>query len=462
MKYKCSECGKIYSKKFGICQSCKSVGTLELIEENSTKNSFHNKKTDIILSKNDYPKKLSEYNDKDLIRLDTGLDEFNNVLGGGIVADSVNMLSGDPGIGKSTLLIQVASNIAKKYKVLYATGEESGIQVKDRAKRLGIDINNENLVLWAQENIDKIIKYIENEHPRFVIVDSMQTMFTETINSRKGSPTQLTDCCNKLISVAKNSENPVAIFIIGHNTKSDDVAGPKTISFLVDGTFAFEGDPFRDYRILRSSKNRFGSVNEIGIFEMKKEGLIGVKNPSKCFLEDSEVQECGSVISCLMEGTRPILTEVQSLVCESVFGQPRRMATGIDYNRMILISAILERKCGIPLGRSDIYVNIAGGLKALDRSVDLAIATAIINATPQDMKPIAKDICFLGELGLTGEVRYVYRLDSRIRELEKTGFKTVIVPAVNKINKKDYKKINVIQVKTIKEIADMMLKNKLS
>jgi len=411
--YICNECGYEHPKWNGQCNGCKSWNTLEEV-------------TPFVGAGSARPQsavttcKLNKIDSTDDIRINTGTPELNRVLGGGLIKGSVVLLSGEPGIGKSTLLLQICSEL--KQSVLYATGEESQRQIKIRADRLGIKADN---VLIAQStDLLGIIGAIENEKPDLVIIDSIQTMKIDSINSVQGSVTQVRECTNLLISVAKNKEIP--IFIIGHINKDGGIAGPKVLEHIVDTVLYFEGDRRFSYRILRAVKNRFGSTNEIGVFEMRERGLHQVENPSAMLLSGRPSGVSGISVLCTMEGARPILAEVQALVTKSGFAAPRRVANGFDYNRLCLILAVLEKRTGLFFGSCDVYINIIGGLSATEPAADLAVALALYSGLCDEVVP--ETLAVFGEIGLGGEIRSVNSAAERIRECARMGFKHCIVP----------------------------------
>ena len=363
-------------------------------------------------------------------RTTTGINEFDRVLGGGIVQGSVTLVGGDPGIGKSTLLMQAASNIRSKGKVLDVSGEESPEQIKLRAERL--QINSENILLLPETNLEGIINVATDIPPSVIIIDSIQTIFTEEIPSAPGSVGQVRECAARLTSFSKKTSTP--LFIIGHVTKEGSIAGPRVLEHIVDTVLYFEGDRGHTYRILRTVKNRFGSTNEIGVFEMTETGLIEINNPSGLFLSERPTDATGSVVVSSIEGTRPILIELQALVSPTTFGMPRRTCMGVDFNRVNLLVAVLEKIGGLHLGGMDIFVNVVGGLKIIEPAVDLGILAAIVSS----FREIAIDpeTVVFGEIGLSGEIRAVSQVDARLKEASKVGFKRVIMPqgCIGRIN----------------------------
>lgn len=359
-------------------------------------------------------------------RISTGMSELDQVLGGGIVPGSLVLVGGDPGIGKSTLLLQVCRNLAERLdSILYISGEESLQQIKLRAVRIGEF--SDAMTLLCETNLDDIESIVLKKKPQAVIIDSIQTMYQENVSSAPGSVSQVREATGVLMRLAK--ENNITIFIVGHVTKEGTVAGPRVLEHMVDTVLYFEGDRHASYRILRGVKNRFGSTNEIGVFEMRREGLCEVENPSEFMLSGKPENASGSVVACAMEGTRPMLMEIQALICRSNFGMPRRTAAGLDYNRVNLLMAVLEKRMGLPLSNYDAYVNIAGGIRMNEPAADLGIVMAI--ASSYKNKPISEDTIVFGEVGLSGEVRAVTMPEQRVAEAKKLGFKTCIVPEVS-------------------------------
>ena len=453
--YFCQECGNETSKWMGQCPACGAWNSL--VEE------LVDKKTQVKLSKNTELKtsRLSEVDANFDVRITTDIREFDRVLGGGIVPGSMVLVGGAPGIGKSTLLLQTCQRLCiGGTSVLYISGEESLAQIKIRANRLGEF--NDNLHLLCETNLDDIKLVIEKEKPTVAIIDSIQTMYNESVSSAPGSVSQVRESTGVLMEIAKGLG--ITVFIVGHVTKEGTVAGPRVLEHMVDTVLYFEGDRHASYRILRGVKNRFGSTNEIGVFEMRECGLCEVANPSEFMLDGRPQDASGSIVTCSMEGTRPILVEIQSLVSSTAFEIPRRMATGCDYNRVNLIIAVLERlkdqntkkNCGVFLGKSDVYVNIAGGIKINEPSTDLGIALAIYSSY-KDITVDPYTICF-GEIGLSGEVRSVSMAEQRILEAKKLGFKNCIVPGSNLKTMSKISGINVVGVSTVKEAVDYISK----
>jgi len=395
------------------------------------------------------PVLLKDISADDSKRIKTGFDEFDRVLGGGIVKGSLVLIGGDPGIGKSTILLQVTKNLVNSgEKVLYVSGEESLRQIKLRANRLGKDFDN--LLLLSETNLDAITEVIKKNVPTTVVIDSIQTMYREDISSAPGSVSQVREATSLLMQIAKQLE--INIFIVGHVTKEGAVAGPRILEHMVDTVLYFEGDRHASYRILRGVKNRFGSTNEIGVFEMREEGLREVKNPSEYMLFGKAEDASGSVITCTMEGTRPLMIEIQALLCRSNFGIPRRQATGMDFNRVNLLMAVVEKRGGLQIGDQDAYVNIAGGIKINEPAMDLATVLAIISSYRN--KAIDSKTVAFGEVGLSGEVRAVNNARLRVMEAKKLGFKTVVLPKSN--IDADIKKIEGIELYGVSDIREAM------
>lgn len=417
----CQECGHETPKWMGKCPNCNNWNTF--VEEIVDKKTAKRIGKSLISDKK--PEKLIELKVENEDRINTGIVELNRVLGGGIVKGSLVLFGGDPGIGKSTLLIQTSGKISEENKVLYITGEESTAQLKMRADRL--KINSENLYIMSETDLDIIIANIENTKPDIVIIDSIQTIFSPNIESAPGSVSQVREATSIFMKIAKTRN--IAIMIVGHVTKDGSIAGPRVLEHMVDTVLYFEGERHNTYRVLRGVKNRFGSTNEIGIFEMKQEGLVEVKNPSEILISSRPKNTEGSIVIPSLEGTRPMLIEVQALVSPTPFGMPRRVATGLDYNRVILMTAVLDKKAGVHLESSDVYVNIVGGINIKEPGLDLGIISAIVSSF-RDM-PINSGIAVVGEIGLTGEVRSVMSIEKRIKEVEKMGFEKIVIPKAN-------------------------------
>lgn len=448
--YYCTECGTESAKWQGQCPGCGAWNTME--EAPVTKTSTGKEKV-IMPSELAKPTKMREIETENTPRLQTGIQELDRVLGGGIVAGSLVLVGGDPGIGKSTLLLQVCRNLAEhKVKVLYISGEESLQQIKIRAERIGTF--GDSLSLLCETNLDTIRRVIDREKPEIVVIDSIQTMYNEDVSSAPGSVSQVRESTGTLMQIAKGLG--ISIFIVGHVTKEGVVAGPRVLEHMVDTVLYFEGDRHAAYRILRGVKNRFGSTNEIGVFEMRGDGLTEVENPSEFMLSGKPEGASGSVVACSMEGTRPILLEIQALVCHSNFGMPRRTAAGTDFNRVNLLMAVLEKRLGLSLGNCDAYINIAGGIRMNEPAIDLGLVLAIVSSYKD--RPIdEKTICF-GEVGLSGEVRAVSMAEQRVLEAKKLGFKTCILPEVCRESLKEIKGIGLVGVRTVKDAMDYVMR----
>ncbi|MBC5666061.1 DNA repair protein RadA [Dorea sp. AF24-7LB] len=443
--YFCQNCGHEESKWLGQCPMCKEWNTFaeeKVVSIKGQKSSKEKQVQAVTLS--------SVTTDEDE-RMKTELVELDRVLGGGIVPGSLVLVGGDPGIGKSTLLLQVCQKLsAMNKKVLYISGEESLKQIKLRANRMGEF--SENLYLLCETSLNLIQTAIEREKPDVVVIDSIQTMYNEEIGSAPGSVSQVRESTNVFMQLAKGMN--IAIFIVGHVTKEGTVAGPRVLEHMVDTVLYFEGDRHASYRILRGVKNRFGSTNEIGVFEMRKEGLVEVENPSEFMLSGKPENASGSVVACAMEGTRPMLMEIQALVCKSNFGMPRRTAAGIDYNRVNLLMAVLEKRVGLPLSGYDAYVNIAGGIRMNEPAVDLGIIMAV--ASSYKNRPVSEDTIVFGEVGLSGEVRAVTMPEQRVAEAKKLGFKVCVVPEVSLKSIGKVEGIEVIGVKSVNQTMNLL------
>lgn len=436
-KWICQSCGYETIKYIGKCPDCGDWGTL--VEETET--AINNSPPIIDNSEPACP--INKVELSNAIRFSTGLSEFDRTLGGGFVQGSLVLIAGDPGIGKSTILLQTSNSIAKSRKVLYVSAEESASQVKLRADRL--NINEDNLFIYSQSNFELIKKQLEDVKPDVLIVDSIQAVYTQHITSSPGSVSQIRECTNELMTIAKTQN--ITIIVVGHVTKDGTIAGPKVLEHMVDTVIHFEGDRYKSYRILRSIKNRFGNTSEVGIFEMKDNGLEEVLNPSQLFLHEREKNTTsGNIVIATKEGTRPVLIELQALVGQTSYPSPRRVVNGIDYNRLLQILAVLEKRIGLNLSKLDVYVNVIGGIDIDEPAADLGIALAVATCARDVI--VNPDTVIIGEVGLSGEIRGVSNLDARIKECEKLGFKKVIVPASEKLNPKDFN-IEVIPVKRL-------------
>ena len=441
----CQNCGHEENKWLGQCPMCKEWNTF--VEEPVP----FSKSASAKLIKDAEVVALKHVETDQEERIKTKIEELDRVLGGGIVPGSLLLVGGDPGIGKSTLLLQVCQRLCEdKHQVLYISGEESLKQIKLRANRMGEF--TEDLLLLCETNLEIVKNVIQKRKPEVVIIDSIQTMYSEEVASAPGSVSQVRESTNVFMQLAKGLG--ISIFIVGHVTKEGTVAGPRVLEHMVDTVLYFEGDRHASYRILRGVKNRFGSTNEIGVFEMRQNGLVEVENPSEFMLNGKPENASGSVVACSMEGTRPILIEIQALVCSSNFGMPRRTAAGTDYNRVNLLMAVLEKRVGIHLSNYDAYVNIAGGIKMNEPAVDLGIVMAIVSSYKN--QPIDEKTIVFGEVGLSGEVRAVNMPEQRVAEAKKLGFTTCIMPEVSREVVKNIKGIKIIGVKTINEALQVL------
>ena len=436
----CSECGNESPKWLGKCPACNSWNTFyeQKIEKYTETNKIEKKI-------NNTPKPLNSYVGEEAQRTSTGYSELDRVLGGGLVKGSLILLGGEPGIGKSTLILQLCEKIHGEGNVLYVSGEESAEQIKLRADRL--EIHNEQLMFLGDTDIDVVKQAIEDTKPKLVIIDSIQTMYSDEISAAAGSVSQVREITSQIMRGCKSQS--ITTIIIGHVTKDGNIAGPRVLEHMVDTVLYLEGERYNTYRILRAVKNRFGSTNEIGMFEMKQEGMCEVTNPSDILITEREDNPSGSCIIASIEGTRPILVEVQALTSQSIFGIPKRTGNGFDYNRLAVLIAVLEKRAGLMLGGQDIYINVAGGMKLVEPAVDLGIMVTVASAYKNI--PIPKDTVVIGEVGLTGEVRRVNSIEKRLKEVEKLGFKTCIIPENNKKGLKDTYKLDIIGVKNIGE-----------
>ncbi len=419
--YICSECGYESPKWYGKCPSCGEWNTMN--EEIKEQSSASVAKTRI--SNYTPPVSIKEISTTDEIRYKTGLSELDRVLGGGIVKGSLVLLGGDPGIGKSTILLQICEHLGKEHKILYVSGEESKRQLKLRASRLNVD--NDNLYIQTQTDVELISETIRQDKPDLVMVDSIQTMSLTELQSSPGSITQVRECTNYLMRVAKSLDIP--LIIVGHVNKEGSIAGPKVLEHVVDAVLHFEGDKQMSYRILRAVKNRYGSTNEIGVFQMTDCGLQEVENPSQMLLSGRPKNVSGTCVACAMEGTRPILAEIQGLATTTGYGNPRRMTTGFDYNRMSLILAVLEKRAGYYFSNTDTYINVVGGLRLDETAVDIAVAMALVSSLKDIVIP--DDAIAIGEIGLAGEIRAVNHISQRVSEAIRLGFKRIVVPHHN-------------------------------
>ena len=456
-QYVCQECGRTSIRPLGRCPSCGGWDTMieEMImstQEKQTKTRFSPTKSK--------PLKLDEITGESGERWPLDMTEFARVLGGGIVPGSIVLLGGDPGIGKSTLMLQVASEIASNSPVLYASGEESARQIKMRAQRLSgqkkKNISAQNLYLVTETNLDAILSHVEQVKPVLLIIDSIQTIYIDSLSSSSGSVSQVRECASRLRELAKSTG--IAVFLIGHVTKEGMIAGPRVLEHIVDTVLHLEGDRFQSYRLLRSMKNRFGPTSEVGVFEMQERGMAEVVNPSEAFLAERMAEAPGSSIAVTMEGTRPILVELQGLTSPTNFGNPRRTTNGMDYNRLLLITAVLTRRIGLRLSDQDVFLNVVGGLRVEEPAADLAAAVALVSSV-KDL-PVRADLALIGEIGLSGELRWVSQMEPRLREAAKLGFKVAVIPKRLRANFETPKKLEIFEARSLKQAVKIAIRTK--
>jgi len=437
----CNGCGYESAKWLGKCPACNEWNTF--YEEKISNSTSNNSSS--VRQKNITPKKLKDVVGIDAVRVSTGIGELDRVLGGGLVKGSLILVGGEPGIGKSTLILQLCDKVKGDGKVLYVSGEESAEQVKIRADRLGI--NNDDVMFLGETNIDDIQEAILMLQPKLVIVDSIQTMYSDEITSAAGTVSQVREITARIMRICK--DNGITTIIIGHVTKDGNIAGPRVLEHMVDTVLYLEGERYFSYRVLRSVKNRFGSTNELGMFEMKNEGMVEITNPSSILISERSDNPTGSVVVASMEGSRPLLIELQALTSNTVFGIPKRTANGFDYNRLAVLIAVLEKKAGLALGNQDVFLNVVSGIRIVEPAVDLGVILACCSSFRN--LSIATDVIVVGEVGLTGEVRAVNMIEKRIKEAEKLGFKKCIIPESNKKLLKDNYKLDIIGVKNVSE-----------
>ena len=441
----CNECGYESVKWMGKCPACNSWNTffeqkVETVTENGVKK---------VKEKNEV-KALNSYKGQDVARISTGFEELDRVLGGGLVNGSLILLGGEPGIGKSTLILQLCDKIQGEGKVLYVSGEESAEQIKLRADRLGI--KNDDILFLGETDISQISESITEIKPKLVIIDSIQTMYSEELSAAAGSVSQVREITSQIMRICKSQA--ITTIIIGHVTKDGTIAGPRVLEHMVDTVLYLEGERYFSYRIIRGVKNRFGSTNEIGMFEMKGEGLCEISNPSEILISERDDNPSGSGVVASMEGTRPMLIELQALTSQSVFGIPKRTANGFDYNRLAVLVAVLEKRANLMLGGQDIYLNVVGGIKLNEPAVDLGVCC--IAASSYKNVPIPKDTVIMGEVGLTGEIRRINMIEKRLKEAEKLGFKRCIIPENNKKYLEEKYKVQIIGVKNLVEALKVL------
>lgn len=435
----CSECGYESPKWLGKCPACNAWNTF--YEEKEQKIVGIDGKAKEAAK----PKVLNSVEGKVSIRMPTGYNELDRVLGGGLVKGSLVLVGGEPGIGKSTLILELCNKLSTDGKVLYVSGEESAEQVKLRADRLGI--TSENIMFLGETDIDAIDAEITGMNPKLVVIDSIQTMYSEDISSAPGTVSQVREITARVMRVCK--QNQITTIIIGHVTKDGNIAGPRVLEHMVDTVLYIEGERYFSYRIVRSVKNRFGSTNEVGMFEMRNEGMCEVKNPSSILISEGNDKYSGSVIVCTIEGTRPLLVEIQALTTMSVYGIPKRTANGVDFNILALLIAVLEKRANLAIGNQDVYLNVVSGMKISEPAIDLGIALVVSSSFKNISIP--KDIAVIGEVGLTGEIRSVNLIDKRLKEIERLGFKKCLIPENNKKNLKESYNLDIIGVKNIND-----------
>lgn len=447
-KFVCQNCGYEAIKWLGKCPDCGSFSSFaeEMVQP---KNTRYSAPASMLVSKTMLLNDITAIAES---RVSTGMGELDRVLGGGLVEGSLTLVGGDPGIGKSTLILQICQKLGEQDKtILYVSGEESPQQIKMRADRL--NITTDKLNLMAETNLSLVESAIADIEPDYVVIDSIQTMYIDEVSSAPGSVTQVRECTSRIMHLGKGKG--ISVIVVGHVTKEGAIAGPRILEHMVDTVLYFEGDKTASYRLLRAVKNRFGATNEIGVFEMASEGLKEILNPSEYMLSGRPVNVSGSVVTCSMEGSRPLLIEVQSLVSFTSFNMPRRMATGMDFNRVVLLIAVLEKRAGLQLGSYDSYVNITGGMRIAEPSLDAAVVVAV--ASSYRNVPVAADTIVFGEIGLTGETRAVTMAEKRVSEAKKLGFKRCILPMANIKEAKRVKGIEVIGAATLSELLDTAL-----
>jgi DNA repair protein RadA/Sms len=450
-QFMCQQCGNTQLKWMGRCPDCGEWNSfVEVVETKAGA-----KERSVSFLPHAVPTKLKDVKTDGLDRIPMPMQEFSRVLGGGVVPGCLVLVSGDPGIGKSTLLMQVATQMSDTHgPVLYVSGEESAQQIKMRAERLGS--GGENLYLLTETDLDEVLLHIEQLKPKLAIIDSIQTVYVNQLASAPGSISQVRECAARLQAVAKSTGT--SIFLVGHVTKSGSIAGPKVLEHIVDTVLYLEGDRFHAYRLLRSTKNRFGATNEVGVFEMRGSGMAEVLNPSEMFLAERLPNAPGSSIAVTMEGTRPLLVEVQALCSTSAFGLPRRTANGLDVNRLLLITAVLSKRIGLKLGDQDIFANVIGGLQISEPAGDLAAACSIASSM-RDV-PVAPDLAIIGEIGLSGELRTVSQLPARLNEAAKLGFKRVLIPKTFRLTDAPTDKIDILMARSVGEALALAMEKK--
>jgi len=451
-RYVCQECGRVAASYMGKCPQCGSFNSMveEIIHDEPVTKSTAVRG----LTGRSAPRAIGDVSADAEDRIRVPIEEFARVLGGGIVPGSIVLVGGDPGIGKSTLMLQMAMEMASQKRVLYVSGEESERQIKMRANRLnGKNELPKNLLLVTETNLEIILNHINEVKPDLLIVDSIQTVYLSSLDSSAGSVSQVRECSSQLRELAKSSG--VSVFVIGHVTKEGTIAGPRVLEHIVDTVLYLEGDRFQAYRLLRSVKNRFGATSEVGVFEMREGGLVEVTNPSEAFLAERMVNAAGSAIAVTMEGTRPILVEIQGLTSPTQFGNARRTANGVDFNRLLLISAVLSRRVGLKLAEQDIFVNVVGGIQIDEPAADLAVAAAIASSW-RDI-PVKAEAVLIGEIGLAGELRMPGQMQTRLREAAKLGFKTAVVPKAIRKGEGHPRGIEIVEVRSVDQALNAAL-----
>jgi DNA repair protein RadA/Sms len=449
-RYVCQQCGSAQAKWMGRCPDCGEWNSL--VETRVEARPSRAKGRALTSGTKNQPELLRDVVADGFKRVSLAIDEFDRVLGGGLVPGSLVLIGGDPGIGKSTLLLQASAAVATPEKpVLYVSGEESAQQIKLRAGRLGLA--GDGLYLLTETNVDLIIGHIDKLNPRLVVVDSIQTVYLDELNSAAGSVSQVRESAARLMQTAKGRGIPV--FLIGHVTKAGAIAGPRVLEHIVDTVLYLEGDRFHAYRLLRCVKNRFGASNEVGVFEMRDVGMSQVANPSEAFLAERLLNAAGSAIAVTLEGTRPLLVEIQALSSTTSFGNPRRTANGIDFNRLLLLTAVLSKRVGVRLSDQDVFVNVVGGLRVGEPAADLAVACAIVSSF-RDV-PVAGDLAIVGEVGLSGELRTVSQLETRLKEAAKLGFDRCLVPQSRQLDKIQLPKVEILSARSLSETLEIAL-----
>lgn len=448
VRYVCRECGRSTPRPMGRCPQCGGWNTLveeAVVEPRPSRRPTGNRPA---------PKRMGEIDSAELERLPMAQAEFARVLGGGVVPGSVVLIGGDPGVGKSTLLLQAAGWLAATRPVLYVSGEESEAQIRDRARRLASDDGLEALYLLHETDLESIVTQLEAMRPSLAVIDSIQTVVQPGLGSEPGSITQIRQAASRFQAVAKATG--VAIFLVGHVTKDGALAGPRLLEHVVDTVLYLEGDPYHAYRLLRAVKNRFGPTTEVGVFEMRGDGMVEVANPSQAFLAERVLEAPGSAVAVTLEGSRPLLVEVQGLTSPTSFGHPRRTANGVDLNRLLLTIAVLTRRVGIPLAEEDVFVNVVGGLRVEEPAADLAIAVAIASSVRD--RPVAADVVLVGEVGLSGELRAVGQIGARLREASQMGFRRAIVPPGPAPEPAPPPALELVRAKTVRQALDLALR----